>query len=63
VNLPAQRRLGDVQAPGGAGDVQFFRDGDEIAKVAQFHGTIPGGYGNPTYMILSSEFFRCYNVS
>jgi hypothetical protein len=27
-----------MQARGGAGKMQFFCDGDETAKVAQFHG-------------------------
>ena len=34
LDLLAQRRLADVQALGGAGEVQFLGDGDEIAQVA-----------------------------
>jgi uncharacterized protein YkuJ len=33
----AQRRLAYVQAGGGAGKTEFFRNGDEVAQVAQFH--------------------------
>ncbi len=37
LNLPAQRRLGDVQAFGGAGEVQRFTQHLEIAQMTQFH--------------------------
>ena len=37
LDLPAQRRLGDVQAFGGAGEVQGFPQHLEITQVAQFH--------------------------
>ena len=36
-DLLAERRLGDVQPGGGAPEVQLLGDGDEIAKLAQFH--------------------------
>jgi hypothetical protein len=36
-DLLAQRRLGDVQALGGAREVQLLGDGDEIAQVTQLH--------------------------
>ena len=32
-----QRRLLDVQPLGGASEVEFFSDGDEAPKMAQFH--------------------------
>ena len=38
LNLPAQRRLGNVQAFGGAGEVQCFTQHLEIAQMTQFHG-------------------------
>ena len=37
LDLPAQRRLGDVQAFGGAGEVEGFPQHLEIAQVTQFH--------------------------
>ena len=37
LDLPAQRRLGDVQAFGGAGEVEGFAQHLEIAQVTQFH--------------------------
>ncbi len=37
LDLPAQRRLGDVQAFGGAGEVQGFTQHLEIAQMTQFH--------------------------
>ncbi len=36
-DLAAQRRLGDVEDLGRAGEVPLIGDGDEVAKVAQFH--------------------------
>ena len=36
-DLLAQRRLRYMQALGGAAEMQFFRDRDEIAQVSQFH--------------------------
>ena len=36
-DLEAQRRLLNAKPVGGAGDVFFFRDGDEVAQVTQFH--------------------------
>jgi len=38
LDLPTQRRLGDVQAFGGAGEVQRFTQHLEIAQMTQFHG-------------------------
>jgi hypothetical protein len=35
MNLVAQRRLRDVEARGGAAEVEFLRDGKEIAKKAR----------------------------
>ena len=35
--LLAQRRLGDVQAGGGAAEMQLLCDRDEIAQLAKFH--------------------------
>ncbi len=37
LDLPAQRRLGDVQAFGGAGEIEGFPQHLEIAQVSQFH--------------------------
>lgn len=37
LDLPAQRRLGDVQAFGGAGEIQRFPQHLEVTQVAQFH--------------------------
>ena len=39
-DLLAERRLGDVQARRGAPEVQLLGDGDEIAKLAEFHDLI-----------------------
>jgi hypothetical protein len=36
-DLPAERRLRDVQAPGGAPEVPLLRDGREIAEVPELH--------------------------
>ncbi|MOA15059.1 hypothetical protein D3C78_1351990 [compost metagenome] len=35
--LPTQRRLRDMQAFGGAGDVPLLRDHHKIAQMAQIH--------------------------
>ena len=40
-NLLAERRLGDVQPRGGTPEVQLLGDGDEIAKLAEFHDLDP----------------------
>ena len=37
LDLLGQRRLADVQALGGPGEVELFGDGDEVAQMAQFH--------------------------
>jgi len=37
LNLPAQRRLGNVQAFGGAGEVEGFPQHLEVTQMAQFH--------------------------
>lgn len=42
-DLPAEGRLRDVEALGGAGDVLFFRDGDEVAELGEAHGRTVGG--------------------
>ena len=36
-DLPAERRLAHVQARGGAADVSFLGDGDEIADLLEAH--------------------------
>jgi hypothetical protein len=36
-HLLADRRLRDVEALGGAAEVQLLRDGDEVPKVTEFH--------------------------
>jgi hypothetical protein len=38
LNLLAQRWLRDAQHLGGAAEMQFFGDGDEVAQMTQFHG-------------------------
>ena len=40
MNLMAQRRLRHVQPPRGSAEVQFFSNGDKIAKMAKFHRRI-----------------------
>ena len=40
-DLLAERRLLHAEPLGGAGDVAFFGDGDEVAEVAQFHLPYP----------------------
>ena len=37
LNLPRERRLGDMQALGRAREVQLFSNSHEVAQVAQFH--------------------------
>jgi hypothetical protein len=37
-DLLAERWLGDAEPFGGAAEVQFLGDGDEIVQLAQFHG-------------------------
>jgi hypothetical protein len=45
-DLAAKRGLGNVQAGGGARDVLFFGNGDEISQVAEFHwASIPVEHG------------------
>ena len=59
-NLPADWRLRDVQSRGGAGDVLFLRDGDEISKVPEFHArrAYPAGIvSQPT------SYFRAWRIS
>ena len=41
LHLPAQRRLGDAQDFGSAGEVSLARDGNEIAQVPQLHSIPP----------------------
>ena len=38
LDVPRQRRLGDMQMRGGAGDAAEFGDADEIMQAAQLHG-------------------------
>ena len=44
LNLPAQRRLGDVQPLSGPGEAALLRHGHEIFEVSKIHG-MPFGYG------------------
>ena len=37
LDLPAERRLGDVQPCGRAGEILLTREGHEIAQLLQFH--------------------------
>jgi len=37
LDLAADGGLGDAEAGGGAAEIEFFSDGDEVAEVAQFH--------------------------
>ena len=39
LHLPAERRLRDVQAGGGAPEVQLLGDGHEVTQMAQLHTT------------------------
>ena len=39
-HLARERRLREVQAPRGAGNVAFFGDGEEVAERAKFHGGV-----------------------
>ena len=42
LNLPAERRLGDVESLRGAGEVTLFRDGDERASESELqHRRVP----------------------
>ncbi|WP_236597093.1 hypothetical protein [Paraburkholderia hiiakae] len=41
--MARQRRLRDIQAHGGAPEVQFFGNGDEIAEAAQVEHFCSGG--------------------
>ncbi len=43
-HLPAERRLRQMQAAGGAGEVLLLGDGHERAELAEVHGSIPYGY-------------------
>jgi lipase chaperone LimK len=45
LQLAAQRRLRHVQPLRRPRDVHFFRDGDEVAELAQFH-FMPQRYGS-----------------
>ena len=36
-DLPAERRLRDVQSRGGAGHILLFSHRDEVSEVSQFH--------------------------
>jgi hypothetical protein len=36
-NLAAERRLGNLEPPGGFREVEFFSDSNEVAQVPQFH--------------------------
>jgi len=47
--LLAQRRLLHVQAHGGAGEVPFLGDHDEIAEVAKFHANAVLRSVHPAY--------------
>jgi hypothetical protein len=38
--LLAQGRLGDVQPARRVPEMKFFRDGDEISKMAKLHGDL-----------------------
>lgn len=45
-DLPAQRRLRDVQPLGGPAEVEGLRHGEEVAEVSKFHGPQGGGGGS-----------------
>lgn len=42
-DLIADGRLGDVETVGGTAKIQFRGDGNEVTKMAQFHGDGPEG--------------------
>ena len=54
-DLLAQRRLLHAEPLGGAGDVAFLGDGDEVAQVSQVH-VICVGYG---YRIINIFYICC----
>ena len=45
LDLPAQRRLRDVQPLGGAGEALLVGHGDEVAQVAKLHAAYLGSIG------------------
>ncbi|MNP50561.1 hypothetical protein D3C76_1448330 [compost metagenome] len=55
LDLPAERRLGDMQALRRAGEVEGFRDFPEVAQVSQLHDT--SRVWNQTEVILDSTAF------
>jgi hypothetical protein len=36
-DLLGERRLGEVESLGGASEVEFFGDGDEVSEMAEFN--------------------------
>jgi hypothetical protein len=43
LDCPGQRRLRDVAALGGAGEVQFLSDREEVANLVHLHRFVPQG--------------------
>ena len=61
VDLPPQRRLGDVQLGGGPGEGARLGDRDEVTEVAQIHfGYCPGGIDYRPDDALDSASVRPY---
>jgi hypothetical protein len=58
-NLTAQWRLRDVKLRCRAGYILQFRNGNEVAQVAEFHfGNIPDRYGEPSNKVISLSSAR-----
>src|SRR5262249_42656051 len=43
LDLLTERRLGDVEALGGATEMQLFSDGNEVSQMTQLHAVPPSG--------------------
>jgi hypothetical protein len=55
LDLPAQRRLCDVQALRGAGEAPFARHRDEVPEVPQLHTILSGYDFRPTWSWTSGK--------
>ena len=55
LELPAQRRLGDVQALGGAGEIEGFGERLEIAQMTKLHGWLSFKGGDTCGVLLQTK--------
>ncbi len=55
LDLPAQRWLGDVQALGGAGEVEGFGERLEVAQVTKLHGRLSFGIDDTFQVLLQTK--------